>query len=81
MKKSLRRKDVHLSDTKVIVNVLISRIEVNFRKAYRISSIFVDLGVQRSEIYIRNFFSLSGFGIQGCGAGSSAKEGISWLER
>ena len=42
MKKSLRRKDVHLSDTKVIVNVLISRIEINFRKAYRISSIFVD---------------------------------------
>ena len=55
----LRSKDIDLSDTKIMENILIFGVEVNFWKTYRIGAIFVVGGVQGGKIHIGNLFSLS----------------------
>lgn len=80
MKEALGRENIHFRYAKVVVHILVSRVEVRFREPHRIGTVLVDTWVKGSEVHLVCGFSLFRFGVQGGCPSPSPKEGVSRFE-
>ena len=70
-----------LSDTKVLGNVSVSRLENHVWMAYRVLSILLDVGVQGGLVVVIDLFVSLGLMIQLDRVGSTAAESITGVQR
>ena len=77
MVQAFRSKDIDLSDTKIIINVLVVWLVQDARESHWLSAIFVNAWVQAGEINITDIFALLCFGVQRSGAGLATKKRVS----
>lgn len=81
VKEALGRENIHFRYAKVVVHILVSRVEVRFREPHRIGTVLVDTWVKGREVHLVYGFSLFRFGVQGGCPSPSPKECVSRFER